>query len=116
MGNAILHALKNWQALTEFLKSEQIPVDNNLSEASLRIVALSRKNSLPIGHDEAGENLARVLTMAVTCQANGVNPPEYLADILLRVHNWPHEYIDDLLPASWLRLKEAGQLPPLNPA
>jgi len=45
-----------------------------------------------------------------------VNPLEYLADILLRVQNWPHEHIDDLLPASWLRLKEAGQLPPLNPA
>ena len=47
---------------------------------------------------------------------SGVKLIEYLADILLRVQNWPHEHIDDLLPASWLRLKEAGQLPPLNPA
>lgn len=104
----------NWSALTEFLKCEQVPVDNNLSEASLRIVALSRKNSLFVGHDEAGENLARVLTMAVTCQVNGVNPLEYLADILLRIQTWPKERIADLLPDSWQRLKDAGELPPIN--
>ena len=114
MGNAISHALNNWSALTEFLKCEQVPVDNNLSEASLRIVALSRKNSLFVGHDEAGENLARVLTMAVTCQVNGVNPLEYLADILLRIQTWPKERIADLLPDSWQRLKDAGELPPIN--
>jgi transposase len=114
MGNAISHALTNWSALTEFLKCEQVPVDNNASEAALRIVALSRKNSLFVGHDEAGENLARVLTMAVTCQINGVNPQEYLADILLRVQTWPSHRIAELLPESWQRLKDAGELPLIN--
>ena len=114
MGNAISHTLKNWGALNEFLKSEQIPLDNNESEAALRIVALSRKNSLTVGHDEAGENLARVLTIGATCQMAGVNPLEYLTDVLLRIQTWPKDRLAELLPAAWLRLKDAGGLPPIN--
>jgi transposase len=114
MGNAVAHALKNWEALTQFLKSEQTPLDNNKSESALRIVALSRKNSLTIGHDDAGENLAHVLTLCATCQAASVNPQEYLADVLLRVQLWPADRLEDLLPANWQALKNAGQLPPIN--
>ena len=116
MGKAIGYALNNWDELSEFLKSEQLPLDNNQSERALRIVALSRKNSLFVGHDEAGENLAHVLTMAVTCEIAEVNPQEYLADVLLRIQNWPSKRIADLLPANWKHLKEAGELPPINAA
>jgi len=114
MGKAIRYALNNWEALSEFLKSEQIPMDNNQAEAALRIVALSRKNSLFVGHDEAGENLARIMTIGTTCQMADVNPLEYLTDMLLRIQTWPANQLADLLPASWKRLKDAGELPPLN--
>ena len=114
MGGAIRYALNNWDALREFLKSEQIPMDNNESEAALRIVALSRKNSLFVGHDEAGENLARVLTIGTTCEMAGVNPLEYIADVLLRIQTWPQERLAELLPAAWQQLKETGELPPIN--
>lgn len=114
MGGAIRYALNNWDALCEFLKSEQIPLDNNQSEAALRIVALSRKNSLFVGHDEAGENLARVLTIGTTCQMANVNPLEYITDVLLRIQTWPHERLTELLPAAWHQLKEDGELPPIN--
>ena len=114
MGKAIRYAVNNWDALGEFLKSEQIPLDNNESESALRIVALSRKNSLFVGHDEAGENLARVLTIGTTCQMAGVNPLEYLTDVLLRIQTWPDNQLADLLPTSWQRLRDAGELPPLN--
>ena len=115
MGKAISYALNNWKELSQFLKSEQIPIDNNRSERQLRIVALHRKNSLFVGHDEAGENHAVVLSLVATCQANGVNPQEYLADILLRIQSWPQARLDDLLPHNWQRLKDAGELPTLNP-
>jgi transposase len=116
MGKAVRYALNNWDALSEFLKSEQIPLDNNQSEAALRIVALSRKNSLFVGHDEAGENLARVLTIGTTCEMAGVNPLEYLTDILLRIQTWPADRVAELLPASWKKLKDAGDLPAINAA
>jgi len=101
MGKAISYALNNWDALGQFLKSEQTPIDNNQSERALRIVALHRKNSLTVGHDEAGQNHARILTLVATCEANGVNPQQYLADILLRIQTHPRAHIDELLPWNW---------------
>ena len=101
MGKAIAYALNNWDALEQFLKSEQIPIDNNASERALRIVALHRKNSLTVGHDEAGENHARILTLVATCEAHDVNPQQYLADVLLRVQTHPDKLIDELLPWNW---------------
>ena len=34
-------------------------------------------------------------------QANGVNPVDYLADVLLRVQTHPASRIDELLPHNW---------------
>jgi len=114
MGRAVGYALKNWTALGQFLKSEQIPIDNNQAENGLRIVALHRKNSLTVGHDEAGQNHAVILSLVRTCEAFDVNPQEYLEDILLRIQEWPRQRLDDLLPHNWQRLKDAGELPPLT--
>jgi len=101
MGKAISYALNNWDALGQFLKSEQTPIDNNQSERALRIVALHRKNSLAVGHDDAGENHPRILTLVANCEANGVNPQQYLADVLLRIQTHPSSGIDELLPWNW---------------
>jgi transposase len=38
---------------------------------------------------------------AATCEANGVNPVEYLADVLIRVLSHPASRIDELLPHNW---------------
>jgi transposase len=53
------------------------------------------------GTDEAGENLAGLYSLVATCEANGVNPVAYLADILLRVQTHPAARIDELLPHNW---------------
>jgi transposase len=71
-----------------------------VSERALRIVALLRKNSLFVGHDEGGQNLAILLTMVSTCVLHGVEPRAYLADVIVRV-NWPGVTVDELLPWNW---------------
>jgi len=101
MGKAISYALNNWKALCQFLKSEQTPIDNNASERALRVIALLRKNSLHVGHDDAGNNLAVAMTLAATCEANGVNPQAYFADVLPRLQTHPDSRIDELLPQNW---------------
>jgi len=42
-----------------------------------------------VGHEAAGKNLAGLYALAVTCEANGVNPEAYLDDVLLRVQTHP---------------------------
>ena len=50
-----------------------IPLDNNASEAALRVVALLRKNAL-LGHDESGENHAILLTLVGHLRASRHQP------------------------------------------
>jgi transposase len=101
MGVAVRYALKNWQALTRFIRDVRIPPDNNRSEAALRVVALGRKNFLFVGHEDAGHNLAALYTLVATCEANGVDPLAYLTDVLLRLDETPSSSIDSLLPQNW---------------
>ena len=79
----------------------RLPLENNPSERALRVAALGRKNFLFVGSDEAGENLAGLYSLIATCETNGVNPLDYLADILLRVQTHPASRIDELLPQNW---------------
>ncbi len=101
IGEAIRYALGQWDALTLFLTDPHLPIDNNASERALRVAALGRKNFLFVGHDEAGENLAGLYSLVATCETNGINPVEYLADVLLRVQTHPASRIDELLPQNW---------------
>jgi transposase len=101
MGEAIKYAINQWDALTLFLSDSKLAVDNNASEAALRICALGRKNFLFVGNDEAGENLAGLYSLIATCEVNGVNPVDYLADVLIRVQTHPASRIDELLPHNW---------------
>lgn len=101
MGTAVRYALKNWQALTRFIRDVRIPPDNNASESALRVVALGRKNFLFVGHEEAGHNLAALYTVVATCIANDVDPLAYLTDVLTRLDSTPANRIDELLPQNW---------------
>jgi transposase len=101
MGEAITYALGQWDALSLFLTDAHLPIDNNASENALRVAALGRKNFLFVGNDKAGENLAGLYSLTATCETNGINPVEYLADVLLRVQTHPASRIDELLPHNW---------------
>jgi transposase len=101
MGVAIRYALDQWDELSVFLTDARVPIDNNPSENALRAVAVGRKNFLFVGNDTAGENLAGLYSLIGTCEANGINPLEYLADVLMRVQTHPASKIDELLPHNW---------------
>jgi len=107
MGQAIAYALNQWETLCRFVDDERLPLDNNRSEAALRKAALGRKNFLFVGHEAAGENLAGLYALVATCEANGINPETYLADVLLRVQTHPNSRLDELLPHEWKRLRAA---------
>lgn len=101
LGAAITYTRGQWEALQVFLEDPKVGIDNNVSERALRIVALGRKNFLFAGNDAAAENLVVLQTLVSTCEANGVNPQTYLADVLIRVQTHPHSRIDELLPQNW---------------
>ncbi len=101
MGKAIRYTKNQWKPLTRFLTDPKIPLDNNVSERALRVIALGRDNFRWVGSDQAGENLAVLQTIVATCIASDVDPQAYLTDVLVRINEHPASALDDLLPMNW---------------
>jgi transposase len=101
IAGAIRYADNQWDELGVFLDDERVPLDNNGSERSLRRVALGRKNYLFVHDGESGASIMGLYSLVATCEARGINPFEYLADVLARVQDHPASNIDELLPGAW---------------
>ncbi len=108
MAKAVTYATNQRKALRQFLEDPKLPLDNNFSERALRIFALGRKNYLFSGHAEGAQNLAILQSIVATCRLQGVNPYEYIKDVLIRVQTHPASKIEEILPANWLRLTGDG--------
>jgi transposase len=108
IATAINYALKQWSELGRFLEDARVPLDNNASERSLRRVALGRKNFLFVGDVEAGMSIAGLYTIVATCEARGINPFAYLADVIPRVQDHPMRRLDELLPGPWARAQASA--------
>lgn len=79
-------------------------------EAMDLILALYRVEALASEADvvrTAAHRLAGLYALVATCEANNVNPEDYLADVLLRVQTHPQSRIGELLPHEWTRLRDA---------
>ena len=101
IGAAIRYTLGQCDELGVFLDDARVPLDNNASERALRRVALGRKNYLFVGDVAAGKSLAGLYSLVATCESRGINPFDYLADVLARVQDHPANALDELLPAAW---------------
>ena len=101
MGMAISYALGQWSYFEPYFQSAEVRLDNNVSENALRQIALGRKNFLFVGSERAGKNLAVLQTIVATCSANGVNPEEYIKDVLLRLGSTKSSKLRTLLPKNW---------------
>jgi transposase len=101
MGKAISYARNQWSTLEVFTTDPKLRLDNNLSENALRIIALGRKNYLFVGTEVAGSNLAGIQTIVATCKLHGVNPYEYIRDVLIRLQHHSASQLDELLPFNY---------------
>ena len=101
LGKAIGYAVKQWDSLIVFCADPRIGLDNNVSERALRIIALGRKNWLFVGEDGGGESMAVLQTIVATCLLNGVNPYDYLKDVLIRLQSTDTRDLAPLMPANW---------------
>lgn len=98
---AIDYSLKRWDGLGEFLLDGDVPIDNNLCENRIRPVVLTRKNSLFIGSQLAGERAAVVMSLLQSARLNGHEPWAYMKDILSRLPTQLNSRIEELLPHKW---------------
>ena len=101
MGKALKYATKQRDKLEKFLSDPKLKLDNNRAERALRIVAQGRKRSLFAGSAEHAQNLAVLHSIVAACRMHGINPYEYIKDILIRIQTHPASRIEELMP--WRR-------------
>ena len=82
LGKAIGYALNNWEALKRYLEQGYLAIDNNLSERTLRVIALGRNNWGVIGSEAGGKTAAVLYSVVGTCKHLGIDPFAYLREAL----------------------------------
>ena len=101
IADAIGYARNQWGALTRFLDDARLKLDNNTAERQLRRVAVGRKNWLFAGSDEGAERACVLYSLIASCKLHGVNPFDYLRDVLVRVGDHPARDVLALSPKNW---------------
>ena len=98
--------MNNWAALARYLEQGYLAIDNNLSERTLRAIALGRNNWGVIGSEAGGQTAAVLYTMVGTCRHLGIDPFAYLREALPGVfalgEEPSQEQLTEWLPDGWL--------------
>jgi transposase len=114
LGQAIGYARNNWEALVRYLESGILGIDNNLSERTLRAVAIGRNNWGVIGSGSGGKTAAVLYSVVARCKHLGIDPFAYLREALpglFALGEKPTaEQLAEWLPDRWL-LRRARESP-----
>jgi hypothetical protein len=81
----------------------RVELDNNGVENAIRPTAVGKKNWLFIGAEEAGQRSAVLFTIIENCRRLGLNPYDYLRDVLTRLPKLTNHQTHTLTPAAWAR-------------
>jgi transposase len=100
-GKAARYCINEWPALSRYLEDGRLELDNNLTENAIRPSAVGKKNWLFIGHPEAGWRSAVIYSIVVSCQRRGIEPWNYLRDVLARLPKMKQAELPSVLPANW---------------
>ena len=117
LGQAIGYVRNNWEALNRYLEKGFLGIDNNLSERTLRAVALGRNAWGVIGSAAGGRTAAVLYSVVGTCKHLGIDPFAYLREALPALFALGEkptaEQLMDWLPDRWLldRAKRALAAP-----
>jgi transposase len=109
LGRALQYFLNHQAALARFLEYGFLPLDNGIVERLHVRTALTRKNYLFAGADSGGDRAAIAYSILGSCRLAGVDPHEYLADVLpklmgrIRIIDLPA-----LLPSRWAAARAAA--------
>jgi len=101
IGKAVTYSLNQWDALLRYLDDPTLAIDNNLSERTLRMVAIGRKNYMFAGSEAGAKRAAIIYSLVGSCKLNEIDPFAYFMDVLTRISTHPADKIDDLLPSNW---------------
>ena len=103
MGKALTYTYSLLPRLSRYVLDGRYHIDNNGIENAIRPLALGRKNYLFAGNHEAAVRAAIAYSLFSSCKAAGIEPREWLEDILVRLPAYTGD-IGALLPCNWQKV------------
>ena len=107
LGKAIRYFLHEYDVLRIYLERADYQIDNNLVEGAIRPSCVGKRRWLFIGHPQAGWRSAVIYSIIQSCRRRGIDPQEYLTDVLGRLPGMKNTQIDQLLPENWQQAQKS---------
>jgi len=101
LGIAVSYTLNIWERLERTMTDGKFEIDNNKIENKIRKLALGRKNYMFCGSHEGAERNAMMYSFFACCSEAGVNPTEWMTDVLNRIPDHHANKLSELLPHNW---------------
>ena len=111
LGKALRYLFNQRDELAVFLEDRRIEIHNNDAERDLRHVIVGRNNWMVFASPRGGEVASRLYSLVLSCKHAGVDPQEYLEDVLVRVSTTPDREIASLTPWAWERARTGTAAP-----
>lgn len=109
LGQALTYTLPQWPQLTAFLDHGLVELSNAGIEQQIRPIALGRNSWMFAGSERGATWAAVMYSLIGTCKLNGVNPYDYLVDILRRAPTLDQsEITKQLTPRTWKAARSAA--------
>ncbi len=102
IGEAFKYTQNQWRALIRYVEDGDLSIDNNVSERTVKIVALGRSNWMFVASPRGGRRAAVLLSLVSSAKANQVEPWAWLRDLFTRLPTTSADELDELLPDQWL--------------
>ena len=108
---AIRYVTNHWAAFVRYTEDGRLSLDNNLSERTLRLIAVGRSNWKFVGSAKAGERAAVHFSVVGTCRHLGLDAAAYLRDVLPALHALgdkpSNEQLEPLVPDVWAKRQQS---------
>ena len=101
-GQAIGYVRNQWESLRRYVEDGRLSIDNNISERTLRIAAIGRKNWLFFGSDRGGETAAICLSILASAKRHLIEPFAYVRALLVALAADEVD-LESLLPDTWIK-------------
>lgn len=101
IAEAMAYFLRRYQYLARYLDEGKLEIDNNLTENSIRPIALGRKNYLFAGSHQGAKRAAMFYSLLGCCKKMNLDPFQWLRDVLTRLPEHPVNQLEELLPHKW---------------
>jgi transposase len=98
---ALGYATNQEQELRRVLADGRLPLDNTRAERSLRKVVVGRKNWMFYGSNSHAESAAAIFSLVASCRLHGIDPQQYLDEVMRALPDWPKERYLELSPKHW---------------